>query len=258
MWAPPIVGQPLVVAYGMGVDSTAMLILLRNQGIRPDLILFSDTGSEKPETYAYLEIIQKWLVEQGFPPVTVLRRSELVNQRVPDRSIEDEMVRLRCLPSLAFGMHTCSHKWKIVPQEKFLRSWEPAQRSWAAGMPIVRAIGFDCSGADAKRTFRISKHDGKKYQSWFPLQDYGIDRSSCEELIRGEGLPVPAKSACYFCPAMKRHEIIALAINQPELAAKALAIEDAARLSGKMTTTKGLGRSFNWREFLVEAGISDL
>ena len=41
--------QPIVVAYGMGVDSTAMLIGMYLRGLRPDLILFADTGGEKPE-----------------------------------------------------------------------------------------------------------------------------------------------------------------------------------------------------------------
>ena len=43
--------NPLVVAYGLGVDSTAMLVEFAHRGIRPDLILFADTGGEKPETY---------------------------------------------------------------------------------------------------------------------------------------------------------------------------------------------------------------
>jgi hypothetical protein len=37
----------LVVAYGLGVDSTAMLIGLQHRGIRPDLIFFADVGAEK-------------------------------------------------------------------------------------------------------------------------------------------------------------------------------------------------------------------
>ena len=36
-----------MVAYGLGVDSTAMLIGLAQRGIRPDLILFADVGGEK-------------------------------------------------------------------------------------------------------------------------------------------------------------------------------------------------------------------
>lgn len=61
-------GQPLVVSYGVGVDSTAMLVAMYRRGIRPDVILFADTSAEKPETYDYLKIIRKWLAKVGFPP----------------------------------------------------------------------------------------------------------------------------------------------------------------------------------------------
>ena len=64
---------PLVVAYGLGVNSTAMLVEFANHGITPDLILFADTGGEKPETYAYLPIIQQYLKEVKFPPVVTVR-----------------------------------------------------------------------------------------------------------------------------------------------------------------------------------------
>ena len=59
--------QPFVVAYGMGVDSTAMLIGLSGIGIRPDLILFADVGGEKDETYAYQTIMDQFLESAGFP-----------------------------------------------------------------------------------------------------------------------------------------------------------------------------------------------
>src|SRR5262249_31380661 len=50
----PEPGSPLVVAYGAGVNSTAMLVEFARRGIRPDLVLFADTSAEKPETYEYL------------------------------------------------------------------------------------------------------------------------------------------------------------------------------------------------------------
>ena len=37
----------VVVCYGAGVDSTAMLLAMHDQGIKPDLISFADTGAEK-------------------------------------------------------------------------------------------------------------------------------------------------------------------------------------------------------------------
>jgi len=46
------------MAYGLGVASTAMLVEFVHRGIRPDLILFADTGGEKPGTYQYLAMIQ--------------------------------------------------------------------------------------------------------------------------------------------------------------------------------------------------------
>ena len=45
---------PLVVSFGGGVDSTAMLIEMKNRGIRPDVILFADTGAERPGTYIHI------------------------------------------------------------------------------------------------------------------------------------------------------------------------------------------------------------
>ena len=41
---------PLVVSYGAGGDSTVMLVRLAQRAIRPDLILFADTESERDET----------------------------------------------------------------------------------------------------------------------------------------------------------------------------------------------------------------
>jgi 3'-phosphoadenosine 5'-phosphosulfate sulfotransferase (PAPS reductase)/FAD synthetase len=44
---------PLAVAYGAGVDSTALLVGFVRRGVRPAYILFADTGGEKEETLAF-------------------------------------------------------------------------------------------------------------------------------------------------------------------------------------------------------------
>ena len=48
-----------VATFGCGVDSTAGLLLAQEQGIKYDEILFSDTGGEMPETYAYMDYFEK-------------------------------------------------------------------------------------------------------------------------------------------------------------------------------------------------------
>jgi 3'-phosphoadenosine 5'-phosphosulfate sulfotransferase (PAPS reductase)/FAD synthetase len=59
--------EPVIVSYGLGVDSTALLIALKQANIIPAAILFADVGNEKPGTYDYLPIISNWLKDVGFP-----------------------------------------------------------------------------------------------------------------------------------------------------------------------------------------------
>jgi len=94
----PFPGSPLVVAYGLGVDSTAMLVEFARRGVRPDLILFADTGGEKPETYQYLAVIRPFLARVGFPDVTVVRYRP---KRAVYHTLEGQCLHTGTLPSLA-------------------------------------------------------------------------------------------------------------------------------------------------------------
>jgi hypothetical protein len=253
--------QPLIVSYGAGVDSTAMLVALHKHGIRPDLIMFADTGAEKPETYAYLPIMDAWLAKVGFPAITVVKYKPV---RAPYNDLEGKCLANETLPSLAYGGHSCSMVFKGEPQDKFVKSWQPALDAWKLGMPVLRCIGYDNGAQDRKRREKADRYiakmaaEGKppKYanvyplQDWtYPLQTWGLDRVACLALIANAGLPLPVKSACYFCPAMKKSEIVALRDTHPVLFHRALAIEAKAR-DGKHTfvSVKGLGRNFAWAD----------
>ncbi|MBF0321219.1 MAG: phosphoadenosine phosphosulfate reductase family protein [Nitrospirae bacterium] len=52
-----------VVSYGGGVNSTAMTIHLIRQGIIPDLVLFTDTGAEMPQTLDYIKYFSNYLMK---------------------------------------------------------------------------------------------------------------------------------------------------------------------------------------------------
>src|SRR5580658_8213180 len=67
------VPAPLVVCYGAGRDSTALLVGLWQRGIRPDLILFADVGAERQATYDFIPVMNRWLKSVGFPEITVVR-----------------------------------------------------------------------------------------------------------------------------------------------------------------------------------------
>ena len=46
-----------------------MILGMYHKHIPVDLILFADPGGEQPHTYAYLPIMNDWLVRHGLPEI---------------------------------------------------------------------------------------------------------------------------------------------------------------------------------------------
>lgn len=247
-------GEPFVVSYGMGVDSTAMLIGLYLEGLRPDAVIFADTGAEKSETYRYLDVVDAWLRSVGFPTVTVVRYEPSSKRAIDPRTgreyvdFEGKLLATGQLPSLAYKAHQCSITWKQVAQHRYLAGWAPrahdstatrftgwtlALEAWARGLNVIKAIGYDCGTADLKRGSFAQKHEPKLYDYAYPLRWWGWTRDNCIAVIADAGLPVPPKSSCYFCPAMKADEVRDLAMSEPDLLLRALALEDQAFAAGR-------------------------
>jgi hypothetical protein len=209
----------IVVSYGGGTNSTAMLVGLYERDERPDAILFADTGGEKPHTYDHLLTMQEWCSKGGFPPITT----------VSEGSLEQDVLIRKTLPSIAFGFKTCSQRYKRRPIERFLK-----------GREHTMLIGFD-----ADEPHRAKPYPGNRY----PLIEWNWGREECVEAIARAGLPQPGKSACFFCPSSKKNEILELKRVYPELAARAVDMENNA--AANLTEVKGLGRSFAWRDLLA-------
>ena len=67
---------PVVLAYGIGVDSTALLVELESRGTPPDLVITGDPGSEKPETYVYQAQLEQCFWKRHFCSMTCTHRRE--------------------------------------------------------------------------------------------------------------------------------------------------------------------------------------
>ena len=50
LWGSAISRPPVVAAWGAGVDSTAMIVEMAENGEPIDMVLFADPGSEKAGT----------------------------------------------------------------------------------------------------------------------------------------------------------------------------------------------------------------
>lgn len=228
-------GRPVAVAYGGGTNSAAMLVGLYERGVRPDLILFANTGCEKPHTYEHLEAVNAWCRSVGFPEIqTVVKGGRI-------ETLEENCLRMQMLPSIAYGFKGCSHKFKREPQDRTVNNWPPARLAWESGLKVVKLIGYD---ADEERRAKI-KADSK-YDYQYPLLEWGWARDECVEAIARAGLPQPGKSACFMCPSSTRQEIDALKSEYPVLFHRALAMERHAE--SNLETVAGLGRRFSWHE----------
>lgn len=236
---------PVVVAYGGGVNSIAMLVGMKKRGERPDAIVFSDTKGEKTPTYDYIHnVLPPYLAAVGFPPLTIVCRADFPNTKTGDASLEAECLRLGTFPSRAYGFGTCADKWKIDPFKWWAKTWPPAVEAWARGGVVVRCIGYD-----AGELRRVGAQSDKGFKKRYPLIEWDWDRERCAEEVLAVGLLLPPKSACFYCPANTKEEIVALAEAEPDLADRALALEKRAIDTGRWAV-KGLGRRFAWRDLL--------
>lgn len=233
----------IAVSYGGGVNSTALLIEMHRRNVRPDVIIFSDTGGELPETYRFVDEFSNWLVERDFPEI--IKVQSIVHGKAD--TLEAHCLRYESLPSLAYGFKSCSARFKVEPQERWMRHYEPAKKLWKSGGKVLKLLGFD---AGERR--RVKERIDKRYYYGYPLVEWGWDRRKCREVVIEVGLK-PAKSACFFCPASKKHEILKLAREHPDLYERAIEMEDQADLH----SIKGLGRNFSWRD-LVNADQAQL
>ena len=234
----------VVVNYGGGVNSTALLVEAVNRGERIDAVVFADTGGERPATYAYIERMSAWLVEHNAPPILTVRYFSPTHGA---ESLEANSLRTGHLPSIAYGYKACSMKWKRDAVEQWARGWlKPGEQA-------VKWIGYDYG--EPRRWLGKPMNDGARWLHRYPLVEWRMDREDCLRAIAAAGLPSPGKSACFFCPMSKPREVVALAKEAPELYARALAMEEAGKpYSGRI---RGLGSYFSWRE-VVEADAAQV
>lgn len=254
-------GRLIAACFGSGVDSTAMLVALHAAGIRPDVITFADTGGEKPETYAHIDAMNAVLDAWGWSRIDVVRKVPLATTGYD--TLEGNSLANETLPSLAFGMKSCSLKWKTSPQDQFLKGVKSGQNAapphplWtlaqATGQRIVKLIGYDCGKADMRRSSRLAQADGE-FDFVYPLQVIGWAREACVAAIASTLGPqlVPIKSACWFCPASKKWELFWLAAHHPDLLERALVLERRA-LTGKHSRFDAVEFGASWEDMVRDA-----
>lgn len=173
------------LSFGGGPPSAALLVLNAQALVEPkaDLIVFADPGSEDPRTYEALPHYERYAESHGIPFRRVKADIPALYQWIVERSVP-----IPAFTSKGIGRRQCTERWKIRPMHKLLR----------------QELGYQKVNAQLAMTseevWRMRDSPTKYVTNMYPLIELGISREACMYIVRQEGLPVPPRSACVFCP----------------------------------------------------------
>lgn len=235
----------VVLSYGMGADSTALLLRwIREPATRPCrldqlLVITAMTGDEWPVTGRLVaEHIVPLLRAHGIRWVQAARSGPaqadgitiLDDSRRPATvfldgayKLSDELLAAGTVPQVA-GSRKCSAKAKGWVLDQFLAAE-------LAGQPYLHVMGFEAG--ETGRARRDASYDTAQRTGSYPLIEWGWDRAACEDyILAATGTSWP-KSACTYCPfalcnAAGRERVLAAYLAEPAAGVHALVTEHIA------------------------------
>lgn len=230
------------ISYGGGVQSTALLVLACTGRIDADLAIFANVGdhAENPATLAY--------VRDHAAPYAEANGLELVerNRGGANPDLYDRLTRPGSrflgipvrMSSGAPGRRSCTHDYKMVVIGRELKA-----RGATAASPAAVLIGISTDEATRANKRRAEPYERIEY----PLLDLGLSRVDCGRIITAAGLPIPPKSACWFCPFHSRAAWLNMRTDDPAM------FDRAAELEAHLNRTlASIGKDRVW---LTDAAI---
>lgn len=218
------------VSYGGGVQSTSLLVLAATGIIDYHTFLFANVGddSEDPLTLAYVRDVARPYAEAAGIEIVEVRykRRDGTMPTLREHIMDGGRFALPAfmMPKLAPGNRTCTKTWKAMAVAAELR-----KMGATSAEPALVAIGIS---VDEMQRAKPGVDKANKVQDrTYPLLDLSITRTKAKRIITDAGLPVPPKSACYFCPYHTNQDWHEMKRDRPELFAGAVEMEDAINTS---------------------------
>ncbi len=218
--------RPLrVISYGGGVQSTALLVMAAHGEIDFRTFLFANTGddSEDPATLDYIARHARPFAARHGIELVVLHRTrrdgstETLYGRLTREGSRSLPIPVR-MPNGAPGTRSCTADFKI----KVIGRW---LRAHGATPTHPATVGI---GISLDESIRVNKRRAMPYElPVYPLLEHAppLRRSDCLRIIAAAGLPVPGKSACWFCPFRRPANWAEWRRDRPDVFARACELE---------------------------------
>ncbi|MEX3621879.1 phosphoadenosine phosphosulfate reductase domain-containing protein [Viridibacillus arvi] len=236
-----------VLSYGGGTQSTALLLMaLKGEinGVKPDYIIFSDTGWEPKSIYAWVKKVNEY-IKKTFNREIIFTNGG--NIRTDMLNAANNQARAASLPYFTLSptgekgmvMRQCTAEYKIQPVTHKIRnllSYGPRQK--------VKEVVHVWKGISTDEIQRVKPIQTPWQEAEHPLIDViQMNRSNCIAYVEREGLGTPAKSSCIGCPYHDDTTWREMKLNDPESFADAVAIDKKIRVMPKLKGQTFLHRS---------------
>lgn len=270
----PAARTPVILSYGLGVDSTAILLRwLREPATRgfslSDLtVITAMTGDEWEHTKRDVEFhILPLLRDHGIRYVQVARSQRLVRKGEGVAVLSDTVLPYELHLAGAYRLSEEMLGAGTVPQSGGARLCSAHAKGWALddtiaritdGRPYRHVVGFEANEPNRARKDAFYNTDLRTGE--YPLLEWGWDRQACLDYIRDALGVTWNKSACVYCPFSLQSKAslarqLELYREHPDAGAQALFMEEVALAlnpSQSLIPGKPLGR------VLGEAGLVEV
>lgn len=185
-------GSKVILSFGAGLNSTALLLRWLREERPLDLVIFSDTGDEMDESF-----------EVAVHAAEVCRRHGVEFTVVQnERQLHERYRQDRALPLPHRNIRSCTANLKVVPIK-----YEIRRRGWdKCGVVMLIGIAYD-------EAHRMKDELPQYAEPWWPLvYDWKMTRKDCQDEIDAhwDGPPV-IKSGCKGCPFIGERGFLELA-----------------------------------------------
>ncbi|MBU8841582.1 hypothetical protein KL865_35620 [Mycolicibacterium goodii] len=262
------------MSYGMGVDSTAILLRWlvdpssRDFDLSDLIVVTADTGGEFDQTITDVEQVvlpelrrhRVRFIQVGRSQRKTTAKGEgvavLQDSTAPTRlhrtsyTLADEMLSAGTVPQIG-GTRMCS----IHAKGNCL---DPVIAAVTAGRRYRHVVGFESD--EHSRAAKDALFNTDRRTGWYPLRDWGWDRARCLDYIAETTGRSWSKSACGFCPFAMRTEagrtgIVERWRLEPQKGAHALFLEYVARsLNERQTLIEGSSAA----DLAAAAGLTEV
>ena len=182
-----------ILSYGGGVNSSALFFYLLDEKIPLDMVIFSDTGEEKKETYKSVQKMKQICKNKNIPFIIVKSKyGNLYDYYFNNKAVMSMMMR------------DCTGKFKVSPIRQYIR------KKFGKKERFVMYIGITYDEG-----LRVKDSNVKYITHSYPFVDAKLTRIDNYKILKENNF-IAFKSGCKGCMYTKKKDWIKMFREDPK------------------------------------------